>query len=59
VDEATKRPMARTDDAVMAQWMFEWNRPRQWRRPEPPIIDDERPSWLRPRPARDEWATTG
>jgi hypothetical protein len=38
---------ARTDDTVMAQWMVEWNRPRLWRRPEPPTVDDEPPSWLR------------
>jgi hypothetical protein len=47
VDEATKWPMARADDTVMVQWMFEWNRPRLWRRPEPPTMDDVRPSWLR------------
>ncbi len=45
VDEVTRYPHGRTDDCVMAQWMFEWNLPRLNTtnyHTEPA----ERPSWL-------------
>jgi hypothetical protein len=46
VDEVTKWPMGRTDDTVMAEWMFEWNRPRlAVRNSAMPLIGDA-PAWL-------------
>lgn len=47
VNEATKWPEGRTDDTVMAQWFFEWNRPRLYTPQREESYAFRRPSWIR------------